>query len=116
MTDVEGAESEEQVEAGRDTWVDRYLLIFLRESTLWPILLVIVGHVVAFMVPVLLLSIRERRISAIACLLLLGFFTVNIVRFDVGREGRPAALSILALATWALSGCVAWVAHDTGIF
>ena len=115
MSDLEHGDDLRDDEENQ-SWVDRFVLVFLRESSLWPILFVIVGHIVVFAAPVLILAVRERRVSAMAALLLLGVMSFNIVRFDVGREGRPASLSKLVAITWAIVFAVAWISHRTGIF
>lgn len=102
-------------EAGLDK-VDRFVLIFLRESTLWPILIVIVGHIVVFIAPVLLLATRDRRPSAMAMTVVLGWLSFSLVRFDRKRSGKLAQLSALALVVWMLAIATAVVAHWTGIF
>lgn len=107
---------EPESDAPEEDWVDRFILVFVHESMLWPILVVIIGHVVVFTAPALLLAMRDRRASAFAALLLLAFFSVQIVRFDLRRSGRLAALSALVSVVWVLSVAVAWVAHKTGIF
>ena len=110
-TDAERRDDEEEGD-----WVDRFVLVFVRESTLWPVLFVIIGHVVVFTAPVLLLSMRDGRPSAFVALALLLFFSVQIVRADWSRGGRLAALSVLVAVVWALSLAAAWLANDTGIF
>ncbi len=111
-------ESDLEPESGapEGDWVDRFILVFVHESMLWPILVVIIGHVVVFTAPALLLALRDGRASAFAALLLLGFFSVQIVRFDLRRSGRLGALSALVTVVWVLSVALAWVAHETGIF
>ena len=42
-------------------WVDRFILPFVRESTLWPVLIVLVAHVVAFVAPALLFAVVADR-------------------------------------------------------
>ena len=59
---------------------------------------------------------RDRRTSAFAALALLVIFSVQIVRADLRRGGRLAALSGLVLVVWVLSSAAAWLANETGIF
>jgi hypothetical protein len=47
-------ESGSEREPTGELWVDRWILPAVRESTLFPLLLVVVGHVVAFIAPALL--------------------------------------------------------------
>ena len=97
-------------------WVDRFVLVFLRESMLWVVLIVIVGHVVVFIAPVMLLSVRDRRFSAFVVLGLLGWGTFRALRFDRRRLGKLGQLSALIGVVWVLSLATAITAHVTGIF
>ncbi len=89
-------------------WIDRYLLPAIRESTLFPLLLVVIGHVVAFIAPALLFALRDRSVAAMLALFAIGILTVQCVRFEVGRHGRPDVLSAIILSTWLASGAAAW--------
>lgn len=91
-----------------ELWIDRYLLPAIRESTLFPLLLVVIGHVVAFIAPALLFSLRDRSFGAMFALFAIGVLTVQCVRFEVGRHGRPDVLSAIIGATWVASGAAAW--------
>ena len=72
-----------------ELWVDRYLLPAVREFTLFPLLLVVIGHVVAFIAPALLFALRDRSFGAMLALFAMGVLTVQCVRFEVARHGRP---------------------------
>jgi hypothetical protein len=91
-----------------ELWVDRYLLPAVREFTLFPLLLVVIGHVVAFIAPALLFALRDRSFGAMLALFAMGVLTVQCVRFEVARHGRPDILSGILLATWLASGAAAW--------
>jgi len=105
----------EDEDEGRDR-VDRFVLVFVRESTLWPILIVIVGHMVVFIAPVMLIAARELRPSALVAMAVLVWLSVNLVRYDRRRAGRLSQLTALALVVWTLSVVTAVAAHWYGIF
>jgi len=96
--------------------LERNLLTFLREPMLWPVLVAIIGHAVALLVPVILLAVRERRLSSAALLLLLVGLSASLLRRETRLRGRPGALSGVVWATWSLSAGAAWVADHYGIF
>jgi hypothetical protein len=102
--------------SGYGPWAERWLLPFVRDSTLWPVLLVVIAHAAAFLAPALLLALRDRRITAQAALLLLAAFTVNGVWGEIRRRGRVGALNVVVLCTWLLSVVLAVVADRYGIF
>ena len=102
--------------SGYDPWVERWILPFVRESTLWPILIVIIGHASAFMTAALLIGLREGRFAAAVAVLGLLFISGNVVRYEWARVGRPGALAGVVLATWLLTGLLAYLADRYGLF
>ena len=75
-----------------------------------------IGHAVAFLAPILLLALRDRRGSAAAALVMLVVLSAGVVRSETRRAGRPGALSVVLLVTWTLGVGIAWLADHTGIF
>ena len=102
--------------SGHSPWAERWLLPFVRDSTLWPVLLVAIAHAAAFLAPVLLLALRDQRIPAQAVLLLLAAFTINGVWGEIRRRDRVGALNVVVLCIWLLSVVLAVVADRYGIF
>ena len=94
--------------ANGELWIDRYLLPAIREFTLFPLLLVVIGHAVAFITPALLFAVRDRSFFSMVALFAIGALTVGCIRFEGGRHGRPDVLSAIVLATWLASGAAAW--------
>jgi hypothetical protein len=97
-------------------WVDRFILPFVREPTLWPVLIVLVAHVVAFLGPAMIFAVRDGGRGSMAVLALLAALSALVVRFEWRREGRPSALTALTVTTWAASIAFAYLAHHTHIF
>jgi hypothetical protein len=97
------------------TWIDRAVLPFVRESTLWPIAIIIVGHAIAFLAPLLLLAIRDARTPAVVALVLLLGGTGLGVRSEARSRGLGAFTGLLT-ATWALSAIGAVYADRSGLF
>lgn len=91
------------------TWVDRFVLVFVREPTLWPVLVVVVGHAIAFLAPLFLWSLRDRGTTAIVTLVVLVGLSGTAGRWELQRRG-PGALTGLLASTWVLSAAAAWVA------
>lgn len=94
--------------SGGELWIDRYVYPAVRESTLFPLLLVVIGHVVAFIAPALLFAVRDRSFASMIALFGITVLSVQCVRFEVARSGRPDVLSWILLATWLVSGATAW--------
>ena len=84
-------------------WIDRLVLPFVREPTLWPIGIVLFGHAIAFLAPLLVLAVRDHSGLAslgIVVTAALGVFAVRRERRVSGRLGPWAALTT---ATWVSS-------------
>lgn len=97
-------------------WVDRWILPFVREPTLWPVLVVVIGHAIALAAPLLLLAVRDGSGGAAASLALLGLASLAIALLELRRRGRLGPLAGLLLTTWLLSAAAAWAADRFGIF
>jgi hypothetical protein len=101
---------------GYSPWVERWLMPFVYEPTLWPVLLVLVGHAAAFGTALLLLGLRDRSPPALLALVLLAVMSVQVLRYELACRGRPAALSGVLGAGWLVSGALAWVADRYDVF
>ena len=99
-----------------ELWVDRWILPALRELTLLPLVLVVVGHVVAFAAPTLIFAMRDRKIGAQMAVFALIALTFGCVRFEVRRHGRPALLSAWIGATWLAAIAAAWACDRYSLF
>jgi hypothetical protein len=97
-------------------WVDRYFLPFVREPTLWPVLIVVIGHAAAFITPVILIGVRDRGVFALAALLAVAGLSLSVVRFELRERGGIGGLTAVLAAVWITSAALAWVADATGIF
>ncbi len=97
-------------------FADRYLLVFVREPTLWPVLIVVLCHVAVFVAPVLLLGLRDGQRSALGVLALLVVATLMGSGPEIRRRRRPGAVTGLFAASWVLSVFVAFVANRYGVF
>jgi hypothetical protein len=98
------------------SWIDQHILTYVREPTLGPVLFVVIGHVVAFLGPALLLALRDRHALSAGVLGLCGLASAAVVVWEVRRARRPGALSAVLAVTWILSGALAVAAHRSGLF
>jgi len=101
--------SERRASDADEWWVDRFILYSARESMLWALGLVVVGHFAVFIASVVLVAIRSAHPLGVSISLLLLAGTGLGVRAEIRRKGRPAGLTWLLLATWLLSGILAYV-------
>jgi len=110
MREVGGADDPGD-EIGAETKVsvlERWVLPYIEDSALWPVLIVVIAHVVAFIAPLCLYAIRERSLVAMVAVAWLAFLTVQGMRYEKGLRGRFGSFSWLLLVTWAASGVAAY--------
>jgi len=94
--------------------VDRWILVFVRESTLWPVLLVLVGNSVVLLAPLFLWSFRDGRAGPGWALAILALPSLAGIVWELRHRG-PGALSGLLLTTWALAAAAALAANHYGL-
>lgn len=96
-------------------WLERWILPYMRESLLWPVLVAIAGHVVAAIVPALLFALRDHSpLGALALVVLLAL-SVGAAHEEIRQCGGPGALGGVLLATWIVSGVVAIASDHYGL-
>ena len=111
-----GERSPEPDAEERLPFAERWVAPFVREPLLWPVAIVLVAHAVAFLAPVQLLALRDRRIGALGALAGLVVLSGAAVRSELARLRRPGLVCALLAIIWVLAAAVAFVAHSTGIF
>jgi len=122
MEDTRLTKHRELAEAGREeldeldemSWDERWLLPYVEDSTLWPVLVVVIVHVVAFVAPILLFAVRDGRAIGMVGTLGLAFLSVQTVRYELRRRHKAGALTWVLVVTWILSIVAAVAAERTG--
>ena len=104
-------ESSDAREPRGELWVDRWILPALRDTSLLPIVLVVAGHCVALVAPMLVFALRDRRVGAQMAVLGLMVLTFGCVRFEIRRRGRPDLLSGWVGGTWLVALAAAWACN-----
>lgn len=87
----------------------------LREPSLWPLWLVVMGHAVAFLTPVVVFALRDRGLPALAALAILLVATGSRIHADLETRGGIVLLTRILLAIWVLAGITAWAAAHWGV-
>lgn len=106
----------EPAEERRATIVERAIATLFEESTLWPLLVVVLGHVAAFLAPVVLLAVRERRPAGALALVGAIFLSGVAVRAEWSRTGRPGPQAAFVALSWLVTGVFAWAANRWQVF
>lgn len=98
-----------------DRAVDRHLSIFYRDSTLWPVLVVVVGAAATLGGSMLVLAVRERNPYSLVALAVLAWISVDLVWRDLSqRRFGVASRSVLLL--WGVAAGVGLLATRMQLF
>lgn len=101
---------------GWPDWVEQWVLPYLREPVLLPVLIALLGHVVVGLSPLMLAVWRTGNPAAIAALALLSAASVGLSLFEARSQRRPGAVTLTIAGTWLASVGVAVLAERTGVF
>lgn len=119
VTEDEGV-AEVAAGPGLDTFrglsrLERALLPFLREPTLWPVLLAVLAHAIALVAPLLVFTWRGDSGWSIVGLVVLGTLSAAACGAEIRGRGRPGGITALFGVTWLLCGAGAYAAVRFGI-
>lgn len=96
--------------------IEGWIRFFLSESMLGPLFVVILCHLIAFLVPAILLGLRDRNPAGLGALAILLVMSGSALHRDWQRYRRPGPIGGTLLAIWAGALAASWVAARTGIF
>ncbi len=90
--------------------VDLWVMPYIRDSTLWPVLVVLIAHVVAFITPLMLYAIRDERIGPIIAMVIVVGLTVRGFVWEIRTRNQFGAISWLIVVSWIASAIAAYFA------
>ena len=94
--------------------VDMWVMPYLRDSTLWPVLFVMAAAVVAFVAPVMVYAFRDRQLRSFPALGVLAFLTFKIIRWEIRERESFGAISRLIVILWGAAAIAAYLAGQRG--
>jgi len=97
-------------------FVERWLMPFISDSALWPILVVVLAHATILLGSALILSVRDRSIGAMLAVAAISVLSFEGIRNEVRARRRPGPLTGLAAIVWLSSAVAAWAADRAGLF
>jgi hypothetical protein len=100
---------------GWPDWVERWILPYLREHVLLPVLLALLGHVVIVLAPLMLWAWRTGSGLAAVLLVALAAATTGLCAFEAVRFRRPGVVTLTLSGLWVVSAAVAWFAGRAGL-
>ena len=84
---------------------------YFEDSALWPVLIVILAHIIAVVAFILLLSVRDKNFGTIGASGGLVYLTFVIMRWEWRERHALRTLSITLVLIWILSAVVAYYGH-----
>ncbi len=95
--------------------LERAILPYLHEPTLWPVLLVVLAHAIVLVAQLLVFVWRDGGVGSFMGLGVLAVLSLAAIRLEVRDRRRPGAITALATVIWVLSGLAAWAGVRIGI-
>ena len=97
-------------------WVQTWILPYISEPTLWPVLFALLGHVVVIIAPMMLFVHRHNSVRSMILLSLLAVGSAALVRFEVKYRRLPGGVTLTVILTWLCSAGLAWISDYYGVF
>ena len=79
---------------------ERWLMPYIEDSSLWPVLIVVMAALAAFLAPILLFAVYHLNLQAILVALLALWMTGRAIRWEWQARGRPGGLSVVVILIW----------------
>lgn len=93
------------------TRIERAVLPYLREQTLWPVLVAILAHVIALFAPLFVLAFRDGHRWSLFGVSVFGVLTLVVVALDARERRRPGLVAVFFALVVALCGLGAFALH-----
>jgi len=114
MSEPERREQEAKPSAG--AFIQKRIAPLLRESTLWPVWLVLAAHWAAFGAWALLIALEEGRLYAFVGVFGLFWLTGTAAWTEIRHAGRPGPLTAFIALIWITTLGFAFGAKHWGLF
>lgn len=101
---------------GYPAWVERLILPFLREESLWPVLAAILGHVLVGQLFLLRAAMRDHQLPALLALALMLTMSGQLALAERRAIGRFGTFTGIFGATWLLAAVGAWLLRNFEVF
>lgn len=100
---------------GWPEWVETWVMPYLEESALWPVLIALLGHVVLLFAVMILAFARSLNPLAGFGVGLLVLGSVDLVRNERAAMGRLGRVTWTVVLTWLASLLTAWGLGSVGV-
>ena len=95
--------------------VQRWVLPYFEDTSLWPVLLVVLAALIAFVSLAALFAVRDREPLGIVASGLLIVASVRAIRWEWQIRGRPGAIGVTLVVVWILAAGSAWYGARSGL-
>lgn len=95
-------------------WMDEWVLPYVKESTLWPVLFAIAGHFVVVYAMILLSVYRDGLQGHWGWLMFSVATSFAPAIWELRLFKRPGGVFVVVFLTWASAVAVAWIGERTG--
>ena len=89
-------------------WFEKWVVPFVSESAMWPVLFALLAHVFVGVGALLLYVVRDGKLSAAAALSILVMASIRGVWFEIQYRKRLGGLTGMLVILWLLSALAAW--------
>jgi len=90
------------------TRLERAVLPYLREQTLWPVLVAILAHIIALLAPLLVLGLRDGHRWSLLGVGVFATGSLVALAFELRERRRPGLVAAFLAIVWCLCGAGAW--------
>jgi hypothetical protein len=113
LSNSSGASEPEVAAAAPDTFrgrtrLERAVLPYLREQTLWPVLVAVLAHIIALLAPLLVLGLRDGHSWSLLGVAVFATGSLVALGFELRERRRPGLVACFLAAVWCLCGAGAW--------
>ena len=106
----DGTEDEDAPDA-----VERWVLPYFRDSSLWPVLLVVLAALIAFLASAVLFALRDHEPLGIVTTGLLLVGSLRAARWEWQVRKRFGAIGITLVIGWGIAAVTAWYGARSGL-
>ncbi len=101
----------------KQPWVERFVLPFVEDSSLWPVLAAIIGHVAVLMAMPMINVWRDGDLVSAGALIVLAVGPCGaVMQWEWKKERKPGPLTWTILITWGTALVMAYVADRFGVY
>jgi hypothetical protein len=95
--------------------VDKWVIPYLSDSTLWPVLVALIGHVVALLALIVLAAWRRPMpIAGFGCFVILAI-SCRVVWTEIAFYRRPRGVTLFIVICWTIACAMAAAGDHFGV-